>query len=98
MEPHTMNPHEPAEDPKTAHMYRCPECGTGIDLLGRHTEHDYRCLKKDYMKAIDILKRCYQSGHREGWEDGESTEETMNSVRHYLDSTDPGWQQTSDFS
>lgn len=49
-----------------------------------------------YNEAIDLLKRCYQSGHREGWEEGEATDEVMNAVRHWLDASDPGWGKNNE--
>lgn len=38
-------------------------------------------------KAIELLKRCYTAGHRQGWEDGESNTECFAAVNDFLSNT-----------
>lgn len=42
-------------------------------------------LVVELREAILLLKRCYQSGNREGWEPSESVDEVMQDVRMFLD-------------
>jgi len=41
-------------------------------------------LAKRYDVALDALKRCYDAGHRNGWEDGETNAEVFAAVNDIL--------------
>ena len=34
--------------------------------------------------AINLLLRCYQAGHRDGWQDGETNSEVFDAVNNYM--------------
>lgn len=34
--------------------------------------------------AVELLKQCYDAGHREGWEDGKTNAEVFAAVNHFL--------------
>ena len=44
---------------------------------------------KALLEAVDLLKRCYQAGHREGWENGETNDEVFAGVNSFLYRVDP---------
>lgn len=52
---------------------------------GSIVEAVFRPIPERLQKAIELLERCYQSGHREGWQPGDSTNEVMEDVRDFLD-------------
>ena len=41
-------------------------------------------LSSEPNSAVMLLYKCYQAGHREGWEDGQSTVEVMNEVHDFM--------------
>lgn len=45
-------------------------------------------LKATVSKSLDLLQRCYIVGHREGWEDGESSDECLRAVNSFLHNVD----------
>ena len=42
-------------------------------------------LREFRRDAIALLRRAYDSGHRHGWEPGESTSEVMNALHAFLE-------------
>ena len=42
-----------------------------------------RCLR-ERREAIELLKKCYVAGHRDGWQDGQSNEEVMNELHAWM--------------
>lgn len=42
---------------------------------------------KTLDKAIKLLVRCYNAGHRDGWQDGETNDEVFDAVNDFLDET-----------
>lgn len=60
--------------------------------LGR--KHGKGEMLDERETLIYWLLRCYQSGHREGWEPGPSTQETMDSLLHVL--ADRGYDPNED--
>lgn len=47
-------------------------------------KHGKEELADEIETLIYWLLRCYQSGHREGWEKGPTTQETMDDLLHVL--------------
>ena len=41
-------------------------------------------LRAENERLLELLKRCYQSGHREGWEASESVAELMAELNNVL--------------
>ena len=41
-------------------------------------------LSSEPNRAVMLLHKCYQSGHREGWEDGQSSAEVMDEVNDFM--------------
>ena len=46
--------------------------------------HSLTCPAHPLRKAVELLTRAYHSGHREGWEDGPSVQETMSDIHDFL--------------
>jgi len=47
-------------------------------------------LREFRSEAIALLQRAYDSGHRHGWEPGESTSEVMNALHAFLENETDG--------
>jgi len=47
-------------------------------------------LREFRRDAIELLQRAYDSGHRHGWEPGESTNEVMNALHAFLENETDG--------
>ncbi len=45
-------------------------------------------LDSRYERALDLLAKCYDAGHRNGWEDGPTTEEVMSEVADLIKAED----------
>lgn len=51
-------------------------------------------VAKALLRAMDLLRKCYDAGHRNGWEDGVTNEEVFAAVSDFLAETDPlKWEQ-----
>ena len=49
------------------------------------TRNELTRLREFRRDAIALLRRAYDSGHRHGWEPGESTSEVMNALHAFLE-------------
>jgi len=58
------------------------------DVLKEHIaqcpEHPLSAANAEIERLRGLLQRCYDCGHRNGWEDGETTNEVMEDVGAYI--------------
>ncbi|HUT60196.1 MAG TPA: hypothetical protein VNA25_20305 [Phycisphaerae bacterium] len=52
------------------------------ELRDERESHAMKIKHEEQM--FDLLTRCYHSGHREGWQDSETTSECMQAVHDFL--------------
>lgn len=77
-----------------AGVISCDKCGRLWASLRAYENHE--CVTR--LELIYWLLRAYQSGHREGWEPGPSTDETMDRILDILANAgyDPNHQKAKD--
>ena len=64
--------------------------GHGCGDFGEWLLDRYLVQQDVVCQLIGLLRRCYDVGHRDGWQDGETTNECMDDVRYTLDQYAPG--------
>lgn len=57
------------------------ECSPPLFVLDNTDE-----IAARYEKSLELLELCYEAGHRQGWEDGPTSEEVFGKVNHFLSS------------
>lgn len=55
------------------------ECSPPLYVLDTTDE-----IAARYEKSLELLELCYEAGHRQGWEDGPTSEEVFGKVNHFL--------------
>lgn len=46
-------------------------------------------VARGLIRAVELLRECYEAGHRNGWENGVTNQEVFGKVCDFLAETDP---------